>query len=1038
MIPFSVLLSIVGYTFTVISSGLEYTALPDSVWLAPGSITATVQGDTISAVPSSRGPSVGLVFAPVPPAGDTVTVTADTLDITVPPVSKLSVQTAGQGETLEIPRFFAGESPVSEGLFISGSKRLGVSVGSGGGISQGTELSIEGILAPGISINGRITDRDIPLGASSSEALSDLDKVYIALDGGQWNAEMGDLNWESQGAVVWRSEVSGFGGRVNPVPYFSLSGGYGTTGSERRKTVFLTEEGLQGPYTFASGGGVTPGSEQVFLDGVRLQRGSGADYEVNYSSGSVTFTTKRLVRRDQRVDISWYREGDGFRKNLGRVETVFEIGEGNSFGFSGFSRGDDTDVPLGFVMTDEVEQALENAGDNPSDAWVDGGTYVGDDNGSYTLDSLGRYQWAGVKLGDWSVEFQVPPDGPGNYIYDSATGGYVWAGAGKGTHFARRYISIPVSLNIAGSTLTFSAGPAENISVYTHLSTKQGNLFNTDATTRQGTLSGGEVTLNTWESGPVMNLSGRYISQGFNAPDDIDSDANLEKWGLPPGWKGKDSFVLGNIGGDRLLVTAGERFLEGDGTSTIARIDYIPFDGTLNVSLSLGGLSRTGADSLTGGRRGVATTDVSLKLNSLTPFMTSSYTGESWADSLSGGLAASDLGITVETGNWVSTATAGGELDMRTGITHPGRTLRLGVVTAGSGVAWNAGASVQHSTGWFEGGGTTGSDAVKAGYSGRNAGVWTHFQYSAGGYNSRMMDIIYTWVGSGKGSYSYDPETGEYYPDPSGDYIQSYIPGHGETRVLESSLEGGFSWADSATSAGIDGSFSLAASDPGDKLKTYTLAGAFDTTTPGGWNGSMAPWLSWENSTLARLTARVSGSDRIEDYSGVGNTRETYRKLEIIPLLKPLQWLEIELTASTAFRRRTLYGSRETDENGGSIDPVIITGFGLDAGIRLSGENRRERDGILNINSWGIEPHISMNGGGWTASGRFTSWYLPGEEPVPVWFFDGRQKGWTLEPRLSVGRNVNRWFHVTLFYWGRKPADDIWSQRGGLEGTVNF
>ncbi|MCD6586941.1 MAG: hypothetical protein J7K88_00160, partial [Candidatus Fermentibacteraceae bacterium] len=751
MTPILVLFSVVGYSFTVISSGLDYTALPDSVWLVPGSITATVHGDTISAVPASRGPSVGLAFSPIPLAGDTVTVTADTLDFSVLPVSKLSVQTADRGETLEIPGFYTGESPVSEGLFISGSKRLGVSVGSGGGISQGTELSIEGILAPGISINGRITDRDIPLGASSSEALADLDKVYIALDGGQWNAEMGDLDWESQGAVAWRSEVSGFGGEIHPVQFFDLSGGYGTTGSERRKTVFLTEEGLQGPYNFASGGGVTPGSEQVFLDGVRLNRGSGADYEIDYPSGSVTFTTKRLIRRDQRVDISWYREGDGFRKNLGRVETVFEIGEETSFGFSGFSRGDDIDVPLGFVMTDEVEQALESAGDNPSDAWIDGGTYVGEDNGSYTLDSLERYQWAGVKQGDWSVEFQAPPDGQGDYIYDSATGGYVWAGAGGGTHFARRYISIPVSLDLAGSTLNFSTGAVENISVFTHFSRKRGNLFNTEATTRQGTLSGGEITLNTWESGPVMNLSGRYMSQGFNAPDDIDSDANLEKWGLPPGWKGKDSFVLGDVGGDRLLVTAGERFLEDDGTSTIAAIDYIPFDGTLNVSLSLGGLSRTGADLLTGGRRGVASADVSLKLNLLTPFMTSSYTGESWSDSLSGGLAVSDMGIKAETGSWVSTATAGGEMDMRTGITHPDRTLRLGVLTAGSGVAWNASASVQHSTGWFEGGGSTSSDAVRAGYSGRNAGVWTHFQYSAGGYNSRMMDIIYTWVGSGNG-----------------------------------------------------------------------------------------------------------------------------------------------------------------------------------------------------------------------------------------------------------------------------------------------
>lgn len=1038
MTLFSILLSVTGYTFVILSGGNDYTPLPETPWLDPTSIVATVNGDTLSSVLTARGPSIGLLLNPVPQRGESIFVTADTLEISIPAVSKIELQPLERGDALDLPSFFTGYDPIPEGLFISGSKRLGVSLGSGGGISQGTELSIEGILAPGISITGKITDSDLPLGSSSSEALSDLDKVYIALDGTSWFAEMGDLDWEDKGPVPWRSEVSGFNCGVTPSSAFDLSGGYGTTGSERQKAVFLTEEGLQGPYAFAPGGGVTPGSERVSLDGSLVQRGSGADYEIDYASGLITFTTKRLIRRDQRVDVSWYREGDGFRKDLSRFETIFNPTQDLAIGFSGFTRGDNTDVPLGFIMTEEVELALNNAGEDPSQAWIDGGIYVGENNGSYIIDSLMIYAWAGIQQGDWSVEFQTPPEGPGDYLYDSATGGYVWTGTGEGTHFARKYISIPTSIDLFGSTLTGNAGAIENYSIFTSYSSRKGNLFNADATTRQGSIAGGEITLRPWDLGPELNLNGRFVSEGFNSPDDIDSDANLEVWGLPPGWKGKDSFVLGDLGGEALKFSAGERFLEEGGTSTITGIDYTPFNGRLQTVISVDGLSRAGTELLIPGRRGVLSTDVSLRINTFTPFLNSSYTIESWSDSLSGELIASDVGVVLEAGSWTSSVTAGGEIDERDGITHPDKTLRLSASTSGAGVSWNANSSIHHSTGWFDGGGSTSSDAVKAGYSGRIGGTWIYSQYSAGGYFSKLMDIVYTWVGSGNGDYSYDPETGEYYSDPSGDYRQTYIPGQGDTRILESTLEGGFSWTDSLGSAGMDGTFSLSASDPDDRLKTYTLAGAFDVNSPGGWNGSLAPYLVWEQSTLSRLTVRISGYDRIEDYSGVGNTRETFRKLEVTPILKPEEWLEIELSAMRAFRRRALYGNRETDEYGGSFDPLFITGFGLDAGIRLSGEHREERDGNLSSSNWGFEPHVSMNGGGWTSSGRFTAWFMPGDEIIPSWFFDGRQTGWTLEPRLSVGRNINRWFQVSLFYWGRKTAESEWTQRAGLEGTVNF
>ncbi|MCK5842812.1 MAG: hypothetical protein KAH31_11615, partial [Candidatus Sabulitectum sp.] len=135
MISTALLLSLFSYTVTVVSSGVEYLPLPGSCpWLDPQSITVVVQGDTLLgtlATLTSRGPSVGLLLHPVPSQGDTVVIYADTLALSVSQVSKLDIQQLERGESFQLPAFYGGYNPIPEGLYISGSKRLGVSLGSG-------------------------------------------------------------------------------------------------------------------------------------------------------------------------------------------------------------------------------------------------------------------------------------------------------------------------------------------------------------------------------------------------------------------------------------------------------------------------------------------------------------------------------------------------------------------------------------------------------------------------------------------------------------------------------------------------------------------------------------------------------------------------------------------------------------------------------------------------------------------------------------------------------------------------------------------
>ena len=54
------------------SDGSAFFETPDSMWIAPGSIIAIADGDTLNAVPGTSGMRTGVIFDPPPEAGCTV------------------------------------------------------------------------------------------------------------------------------------------------------------------------------------------------------------------------------------------------------------------------------------------------------------------------------------------------------------------------------------------------------------------------------------------------------------------------------------------------------------------------------------------------------------------------------------------------------------------------------------------------------------------------------------------------------------------------------------------------------------------------------------------------------------------------------------------------------------------------------------------------------------------------------------------------------------------------------------------------------
>ena len=1024
-----------GLSIQGTSDGTGFFPVPDSVWVAPAGAYAVFEGDTLPAVNSARGGQVGLQVDPAPPPGVAVTLWFDTLAISSSNSPALRLVPLDRVPVGLRPSYSL--SPAGEGLYISGVKRLGVSLGSDGGLVQGTRISLDGTLAQGVTVRGSITDESLPLGSASSEAVSQLDRVNLQVQGGTWSTELGDIDREASGGPLspmrWRRSMSGFAGTGSPVGAVTGGAGYGVTGARRYNTVFLTQEGVQGPYTFAPSG-VTPGSERVYLDGALLQRGSGADYTVDYPGGRLTFSSSRLIRRDQRVEVSCYREGDGFRRGILTADARAE-GEGFAVDTEFFREGDDTGAPLGFVMSPEAEEALRNAGENPEDAWIDGATFLGEGKGSYSLDSLGNFVYRGPGGGEWSVVFQRPPKEKGDYIYDSILGGFRWVGVGEGSHLPRKYIDIPTGREVGGVTLFGERGFfSGRLSGY--VSRREGNLLNPMETTREGSFLSTGLSFSPWETGPSLVAKGRFVSDGFTFPDESDSDRELARWLLPPGFRGGDSWGEAGLESENLAVIGGRRFFPEGGSVERVEGFLALYPGSFSLRFDADAGRRNNAASLADGNRLSLGTGVEYGFSRFTPFVSGAFSREAWTDSLDGWIHDGELGSMAFLGPWNLRAYVGGILDRRGGPGMPERVARAGVTGAGRGASWSFSGSANHSASWFEGGGLSRADAIALGLFLTGGGWWANTDYSAGGYIARSVEVIYTWVGQGNGDYGYDPETGEYYPDPGGEYARSFQSGDGEERVLECRLKSSGTFR--GDGAGIEGNVSLAAENPSKRLETFLLAGAFDTSGPGEWSAALSPWLHWDEGVLRRLSLRVSASDGRETLSGAGLRRSIERSARITPLLRPGNVFELELSARVSLKQQDFYGPRRITGLLVSADPRYIPTPGVQAGLLLSAENRRERFTPLDETMYTVKPHVSVNTGGWTTHGSWSVGLIPGEGALPPWFFDGSGRGVTLDGSLNAGRNLGRWFRLSLFFRGRRPAGGSWTRTGGLEGTVSF
>jgi hypothetical protein len=366
------------------------------------------------------------------------------------------------------PGLRSGSGGAGYSLRRSGSLTRSLTIGSGGTLQldSGLRLQVEGKLAPDVEVVASLSDQNTPIQPEgTTQKLQELDRVFVQLRSPFFWATLGDFQVQIrhgrylryrrklQGAMVdirrgaWRIRAAG---AVSRGKFFTNR--------------FRGEEGKQGPYQLRGERGETEivviaGTERVWVDGQLMTRGEDHDYIIEYATGQITFTQKRLITGDSRIVVDFEYSDLHYPRNLYSATAEGSLWNDRlQMALLWVRETDDAANPIEGRLSKKDREYLAGIGDDVGSAYVDGARFVGMGKGEYiAVDSAGIrfYRFVGKGNGDYQVRFSYAGEGRGSYRY-IGQGTYRYVGEGNGNYVARRYLPLPQSQSFGVLALTLN------------------------------------------------------------------------------------------------------------------------------------------------------------------------------------------------------------------------------------------------------------------------------------------------------------------------------------------------------------------------------------------------------------------------------------------------------------------------------------------------------------------------------------------------------------------------------------------------------
>ncbi len=455
-----------------------------SPFLVPGSVRVEFDGVTVPPQTYQVNHHLGTIRfrADIPP-GARVVVFYQRQPFLISPVYSLRPAEVSRADSIEVPpeRVVSpkrADAATPPNLVFGGTKSVSFSTGTNRAatLDQSLEATVEGNLTPTIRVRALLSDNNLPIQPEgNTEELQYFDRVFVEVEGTNARASVGDISLDDRTSSFspLTRQLRGFGASAWNRRGRVVAAGAETKGQFRTRE-FRGSTGLQGPYPLLSQARTTreviiAGTERVYVDGARMERGQNQDYVIDYDAGTITFTPRRLITTDTEiaVDLEVTQEEFDRATVLAGVEDV-AVGGGVSLGVVIARETDDPERPKSVILSEDDVRVLREAGDDPSLAITGGVAPADSGKGTYVLvpaDTVAGtpafYRFEELR-GDLVVTFVEVGAGAGDYrragISSRGVAYFEFIGSGNGNYRVGRRLPLPSSLTVTTARIGRATG----------------------------------------------------------------------------------------------------------------------------------------------------------------------------------------------------------------------------------------------------------------------------------------------------------------------------------------------------------------------------------------------------------------------------------------------------------------------------------------------------------------------------------------------------------------------------------------------------
>ena len=391
----------------------------------------------------------------------------------------------------------ATELKLFDGLKTSGYINRGITSGNNQSTvaNSSMDINIEGKLSDKVAIRANIFDTNIPLQENGySQSITDFDRIFIELYSKDWRVKAGDISLKNESSyfLAFEKQVSGLdvAASINTNTKIAASGAI--VRGQFSSYDFVGIEANQGPYKIFGPNNepnfvIIAGSEKVFVNGSKINKGINEDYLIDYNIGEVRFNTTFPITNDMRIRVEFQFSNRNYTRFISYEKAEYKT---NNVELSGYfyNENDVKSQPIQVNLTAAQKQILANAGNN-TNLMVGESAYpdVFDANRIlYKKVQSGTNEYFEYSTNEndnlFTVTFSNVNNNEGDYVLSEtfANGNvFVYVGANLGNYQPITQLIAPTKLQVA--VLNSSYKPSKKTTILTEVafSNNDQNLFST-------------------------------------------------------------------------------------------------------------------------------------------------------------------------------------------------------------------------------------------------------------------------------------------------------------------------------------------------------------------------------------------------------------------------------------------------------------------------------------------------------------------------------------------------------------------------------